>query len=56
MWISILLRTVEQLIRDLLPEHMEQQYGDLQPAEAVRVHAAAEELLALIRDAIRVAE
>ena len=56
MWISILLRTVEGLTRDLLPERMGPRYGDVGPAEAARLQAAVEEVLALIRETIRVAE
>jgi len=56
MWVSILLRTIEGLMRDLLPERMGRQYGHLEPAQAANLEADVNEILALVREAIRAGE
>jgi hypothetical protein len=49
MWISVLLRTVEELVEDLLPDRMSKRYGVLAPEEAERLARQAEQVLALLR-------
>jgi ElaB/YqjD/DUF883 family membrane-anchored ribosome-binding protein len=53
MWISVLLRTVEELIEDLLPDRMSKRYGALAPEEAERLARQAEQVLALLRQTMR---
>jgi len=52
MWVSILLRTVEELIADLQPARMQRRYGGMERSEATELHEHVEELLSLIRDTI----
>jgi len=56
MWVNILLRTVEELIRDLLPDSMSRQYGALDPAEARHLQSGVEGALGLLCEAMRLTE
>jgi len=49
MWVNILLRTVEELVADLLPARMQRRYGAIGRAEAQRLHADIEDVLSVIR-------
>ena len=53
MWISILLRTVEELVHDLLPARMSRKYGALEAAEAAQLEARVESVLASVRAAMQ---
>jgi len=52
MWLSILLRTVDELIQDIRPERMGKQYGSVGADEAAALGTKAEVALAAVRDAL----
>ena len=56
MWVNILLRTAEDLIRDLLPDSMSRQYGALSPAEARRLQSGIEGVLGSLHEAMLLAD
>ena len=56
MWINVLLRTVEELIEDLLPSRMGRQYGALGAAEGERLQRHVEKALARLREAMAESE
>jgi hypothetical protein len=56
MWVSILLQTVEELVRDLLPSRMGRKYGPLQRTEAERLQGRVDRVLASVRQAITILE
>ena len=51
MWANVLLRTAEELIRDLLPSRMSRQYGALEPAECEQLHRQVDSVLASLGEA-----
>ncbi len=53
MWLSILLRTVEELVRDLSPERVGRCYGALSPAESRRLQSCVDEVLGGLRAAMQ---
>ena len=55
MWLSILLRTVEDLISDLSPDRMSSQYGEIEAREAVALQQKLEEIMASYRAALAIA-
>ena len=54
MWVNILLRTVEELIRDLLPDSMSRQYGALSSAEATQLESSVASVLESLHEAMLV--
>ena len=56
MWVNILLRTVEELIRDLLPDPMGRQYGALSPVEAGRLQSWVGKVLESLHEAMLLTE
>ena len=56
MWINILLRTVEELIRDLLPDTMSRQYGALSSTEARHLQAGVDTVLSSLHQALALTE
>ena len=54
MWVNILLRTVEELIRDLLPDSMSRQYGALSSAEATQLESSVAGVLESLHEAMLV--
>ena len=53
MWVSILLRTVEDLLEDLSPGRIGRRYGALGSAEAQRLQVQLSRALGSLREAIR---
>ena len=56
MWVNVLLRTVEELIRDLLPDSMCRHYGELSPAEARRLQAGVDRVLGSLHESMLLTE
>jgi hypothetical protein len=56
MWANLLLRTVEELIRDLLPSRMSRRYGALKPAECEQLQREVESVLASLSEATFILE
>jgi hypothetical protein len=56
MWAAVLLGTAEELIEDLRPEVLGRRYGDLDPQEAGILDEEVRQMLALVREAIRLLE
>jgi hypothetical protein len=52
MWVNVLLRTVEELIRDLSPARTEKRYGAMPPAEAKRLLRDVEAMVSMVRGMI----
>ncbi len=52
MWVSVLLRTIQELIEDLLPQRMGKRYGALPPERAKDVERSVEAMLDSLRRAI----
>jgi len=52
MWLSILLRTVDELVQDIGPERMGKHYGSVGVGEAGALGESAEAVLAAVRDAL----
>jgi hypothetical protein len=53
MWVSILLRTVEDLVRDMQPVKLSAQYGALEEGEAETLKTATDEALKLVHAAMQ---
>jgi len=51
MWVNILLRTVEELVRDLLPDSMGRRYGAFGPAEATHLRSLVGAVLESLHEA-----
>jgi len=56
MWLSILLRTVDELVRDLCAERMGKHYGAVDAEEAGALGEAVEAVLVAVRDALGTVE
>ncbi len=52
MWVSVLLRTIQELVEDLLPRRMGRRYGTLPPERAKDVEQSVEAMLDSLRQAI----
>jgi len=54
MWVSILLRTCQDLLGDLRPERMAAQYGEISPEEAEPLREMVNEIAIGISEAVEV--
>jgi hypothetical protein len=48
MWVSILLRTIRELVEDLQPARISRRYGDLSSADSRRLDAGVQQVLSEI--------
>jgi len=55
MWVSILLRTVEELVEEIRPARMSRRYGALRAADAQRLGGQVEGVISSLREAMRLA-
>ena len=56
MWVNILLRSVEELIRGLQPDSMGRQYGALSPQEGSHLQSRTDEVLGSLHEAMLLAD
>ena len=56
MWAAILLRTVEELVEDLEPDHIQRHYGALELQDVAELDERLQQVLAAIRQGVDLLE
>lgn len=56
MWVNILLRTIEELMQDLLPDNMGRQYGALDSLQVNDLQSRVEDALRLLHEIMQLSD